>query len=144
MATPNPPKFTFASWKHKKNPDFTSAYSPINQEEQFFWVSLQSDKENEWMAPNEEQLEAIIWFESNVLWLKNINELSLDIFQYEKYQFFCKYGSDGYSYYMLNSDQPHPRKRKVIKIPSHSGAKSRNFTAASIGSLGAIYDKIAL
>lgn len=142
----HPFPFMHIKWYQQRG-TYSGEYLP-SKDEQEIWVSIQGNIPNKWRLPSEEQLEAIIWFESHILWLINANELSGTEFRHGKFIFLIP-NRLSLSYYILDGTHEHPKHRKVLKIPPHTGAKSDRQTmssnvAANIGSLGAIYDKIAL
>lgn len=142
----HPFPFMHIKWYQERG-TYNGDYLPSNDEQES-WVSIQGDEPNKWRLPSEEQLEAIKWFESHILWLINANELPGTEFRYRKFIFLIP-NRLSLSYYILNGRYKNPKHRKVLKIPPHTGAKSDKQTmssnvAANIGSLGAIYDKIAL
>ena len=111
-----------------------------------YYIGIQGDNPNTWFSPNKDQERAIIEFESKVHYLFRNNEgpgRDKKEWQYGNYVIHLVSAE---SYYI---GQKNGKWRKVLKIPTHEGAKKGHATmspnvAANIGSLGAIYDKIAL
>lgn len=102
------------------------------------WVSIQGDGKNEWFRPSKGQMEAIKKFESTVHWLVGINEgpRGKGEYRYGEYVIYCDQNDP--SYYI---GRPGGKKRKVLLLPEHPGARKGVITMSSqiaqkVGSLG--------
>ena len=136
------PPFKLLKWDDKPS---HQGYDGLRRSHAYY-ICIQGDNPNTWFSPNKDQESAIIKFESEVNYLFRNNEgpgRDKKEWQYGNYVIHLVSAE---SYYI---GQKNGKWRKVLKIPTHKGAVNGHATmssnvAANIGSLGAIYDKIAL